>query len=80
MNAPFTVSFPGYQCKCSPEGLPSLYNEYCSHAKLVEEFAIREAEGSTCFLSVTPEAAGWPSLVVAQRPTERNEFTLVYRR
>ena len=62
----FEVVFGEYRVLCEDGGLPLLYNEYRQRAALVEEFHLKEAEGSFCFFGVGSEAS-WPSLVVAQR-------------
>jgi hypothetical protein len=42
------------------------YNRYCEHAKLAEEFDLRNPDGAFCFVSLAI-ASGWPLLTVAQR-------------
>lgn len=48
------------------DGLPDLYNDYCKHAVLSEQFNITSSEGRNCFLGVQKDGE-WPFLVVAQR-------------
>jgi hypothetical protein len=62
----FSVALGPYTLSCHPDRLPDLYGEYVKHAALVEEFDLRDSEGSSCFLAVS-RGAGWPFLVVAQR-------------
>ena len=47
------------------EGLPGLYDDYCRHARLVEEIDLKGAQGMVHFVAVK-KRFDWPFLVVAQ--------------
>ena len=48
-------------------GLPSTFDHYCSHAKLLEQFDMKASEGDFSFVSAGHVEGDWPELVVAQR-------------
>lgn len=62
----FKLVIGNYIFLCNHDGLPDLYNEYCHHAHLFEEFNITSSEGRMCFVGVQTKD-NWPFLVVAQR-------------
>lgn len=61
----FNIAIDSYILLCLHDGLPDLYNDYCKHAALSEEFNITTSEGRSCFVGVQKDG-GWPFLVVAQ--------------
>jgi hypothetical protein len=63
----FAVSCGRYRLTCIPNGLPSLYGEYCKHANLVDQVEpFNTPKGQLCCLLVS-ESESWPFLVIAQK-------------
>jgi hypothetical protein len=60
----FRVAVGEYVMGCTCDGLPLLFDEYASHATLLERFAIES--GTPCCMTVRRSAESWPFLVVAQ--------------
>ena len=60
----FRVAVGHYVLGCTCDGLPLLFDEYASHAALVERFAIEA--GTPCCMTVRRNGERWPFLVVAQ--------------
>lgn len=80
-------NLPADACIAAPEGSPSLVAALEYHARRRVDASSKAANGQCAILvlvrrGTTPPAApaGWQELAVEQRPTERNEITLVYRR
>jgi hypothetical protein len=61
-----SVALDGWTIRVQ-RGLPSTFDTYCSHAKLVDQFDMKAPEGDFCFVSAGPLGPDWPHLVVAQR-------------
>lgn len=40
-----SIAFGNYGVICSPNDLPNIYNHYCEHAVLVDEFDLDDNEG-----------------------------------
>ncbi|MBL0147552.1 MAG: hypothetical protein IPP87_02000 [Ideonella sp.] len=80
-------NLPADACIAAPDGSPSLVAalEYHAHRRVD---ASPQAANGRCEVLVLvrrgtappPAPVGWQTLATEQRPTERNEFTLVYRR
>jgi hypothetical protein len=63
----FTMTVGNYALSVQQGSLPTIYGDYKKHAKLADEFAIRDhGAGELLFVSVS-SGQHWPSLVVAQR-------------
>jgi len=80
-------NLPADACIAAPDGSPSLVAALEYHARRRVDASPGAANGRCEVLVLVrrgttppPAPAGWQALAAEQRPTERNEFTLVYRR
>ena len=80
-------NLPADACIAAPDGSPSLVAGLEYYARRRVDASHQAANGRCAVLvlvrrGTTPPPAppGWQELAVEQRPTERNEITLVYRR
>lgn len=60
----FRVAVGDYVLGCTCDGLPLLFEQFASHAALLEQFTV--GSGTPCCLTVSRAAEEWPFLVVAQ--------------
>lgn len=56
-----------YTVGCSVGELPAIYNSLVAHARLHDDFGVKQADGTALFVSVERSSSYTPELIVTQR-------------